>query len=65
MEKTTILKSIEDSTAMLCDAIAEKEGMLSDRKYDSFISYIREMRKVQAWYETIREAERLKKMLKE
>ena len=65
MEKATVLIAIEDSTTMLCDAIAEKEGILSDREYDGFVSYINEMCKVQRWCETIMEAERLKKMLKE
>ncbi len=65
MEKTNVMKSIADSTIMLCDAIAEKEGMLNDREYDSLISYVREMQKVQEWCATIRKAECLKKMLKE
>lgn len=65
MEKTNVLKAIEESTAALCDAVAGREGVLSDREYYAFVDYIREMRQVQDWCETIRKAENLKRMLKE
>lgn len=65
MAKSKIQQWIENDTAQLCEAIAEKEGLLNDREYDSLKMYVSELEKVVNWCTTIREAERLKKMLKE
>jgi len=64
MEKTKLQKWIIHTNEELCEIISEKEGMLTDSDYDWFSCHVDDLKEILDWCTTIREAERIKKMLK-
>lgn len=65
MEKTNLQKWMDHASEELCEMIGEREGMLTDREYTGLELYLGNLKEVLDWCRTIREAERIKKMLKE